>query len=196
MTNVGMTRLLKKSAFFGVLAMLFCPSNGGCEFYQYVDEGGAVSFTDNPAKIPKKYKNKKKSRKDDEDSPNSSVMRVEIERNSVLVPVTLCYQGKEYKANLVLDTGAQVSTLSPALASKLNINPKDTDIAYTQGVGGGVHATGHVKLDYVLVGPNRKYKMDFVVIKAGQYDGLLGMNFLRELRYHIDFESSTIKWGD
>ena len=38
--------------------------------------------------------------------------------------------------------------------------------------------------------------MDILVVQSGGYDGLLGMNFLRELRYHVDFNTSTIKWGD
>lgn len=191
-----MAKLLMLSVVSAVLVGLLMPSVAGCEFYQYEKEDGSINFTDNPAKIPKKYKKKKKVRGVDEDNPNSSVTNVQINKNRVLVPVTLSFRGREAKANFILDTGAEVSTISPALAGKLNINPQDTDVAFAQGVGGGIHKTGHVKMDYVLVGPNRKYEVDFIVIQSGGNDGLLGMNFLRELRYHVNFDRSTIVWGD
>ena len=193
---MSMTRLLMKSVLLGVLATLFLPSDGRSEFYQYEDESGGINFTDDPAKIPKKFKNKKKSRADDDEHPGSPVMRVKIKGNRVLLPVTLCYRGKVVVANFILDTGAEVSTMTPALAEKLDIQPEDTDVAFAQGIGSGVHVIGHVKLDYLLVGPNRKYDMDFIIIPAGGGDGLLGMNFLRELRYHVNFDKSIINWGD
>ncbi len=167
------------------------------EFYQYEDENGNISFTDNPASIPKKQKNRKRVRDDDEGAPDSAVMRVRIERNQVLVPVMIAYRGKEVRATFLLDTGANTCTISPALANRLNINPADAGKSVARVVGGGVYVVGSTTLDYVMVGPNRKYNVTVSVIPpAGNSDGLLGMNFLRELRYHIDFDSSTIRWGD
>lgn len=192
-----MTKLLMLTVLLTVLATWLLPLNGRCEFYQYQDESGAVNFTDDPSKIPKKFKKKLKTRSDDDDSnPGNSIMSVSIKGNRVLLPVTLNYRGKDVKATLVLDTGAEVSTISPSLAARLNIGPEDTDVAFAQGIGEGVQVTGRAKLDYILVGPNRKYDMDILVVQSGGYDGLLGMNFLRELRYHVDFNTSTIKWGD
>ncbi len=167
------------------------------EFYQYEDDNGNISFTDNPASIPKKQKNKKRVISDDEGAPDSTVMRVRIEKNQVLVPVTIAYRGKEVRATFLLDTGANTCTISPALANRLNINPADAGRSVARVVGGGVYVVGSTTLDYVVVGPNRKYNVTASVIpSAGNSDGLLGMNFLRELRYHIDFNSSTIRWGD
>ncbi|ACM20598.1 retropepsin family aspartate protease, DUF4124-containing [Geotalea daltonii FRC-32] len=189
-------KLLVKMMCFAIFTTLVMPATGQCEFYQYEDENGAVNFTDDPGKIPKKLKKKHKVRSDDDDNPQNSVMRVRILRNRVLLPVTLSYRGNEVKANLVLDTGAEVSTISSSLAARLRIRPEDADLAYAQGIGSGIQVTGRVSLDYMLVGPNRKYDMDVIVVESGGYDGLLGMNFLRELRYHVDFNTSTIKWGD
>lgn len=185
-----------KWVIVSILVVLSVPCGAIGEFYQYEDENGAVNFTDNLGKIPKKLKKKHKVRSDDDDNPGNSVMRVRIQRNRVLIPATLSYRGNEVKANLVLDTGAEVSTISPTLATRLRIRPEDADLAYAQGIGSGIQVTGRVSLDYLLVGPNRKYDMAVIVIESGGYDGLLGMNFLRELRYHVDFNTSTIKWGD
>ncbi len=167
------------------------------EFYQYEDENGNISFTDNPASIPKKQKNRKRVRSDDAEAADGAVMRVRIEKNQVLVPVTVAYRGKEVRASFLLDTGANTCTITPALAGKLGINPADAGRSLARVVGGGVYVVGSTTLDYIVAGPNRKYDLAVSVIpSAGNSDGLLGMNFLRELRYHIDFDSSTIRWGD
>jgi len=179
-----------------ILAIFLLPLLAAGEFYQYEDEKGTMHFTDDPGKIPRKYKKKHKVHADIKRDPDSSITYVTISANQVLVPVTLAYQGKEVKANFILDTGASTCTVSPGLADRLNIRPDDVKKSLAQGIGGAVFVVGHAKLDYVAVGPNRKYDMDISVIKSGQADGLLGMNFLRELRYHIDFNTSTIKWGE
>jgi clan AA aspartic protease (TIGR02281 family) len=178
-------------------AVLLRPLSAGGEFYQYEDENGNISFTDDPSSIPKNLQKKKRVRDDDADTPNSSLMRVSIVRNQVLVPVTVAYRGNEVQATFLLDTGANSCTISPALADRLRINPRDAKAGLARVVGGGVYVVGSTKLDYIVVGPNRKYDVAVSVIPAtDNCDGLLGMNFLRELRYHIDFDTSTIKWGD
>lgn len=175
------------------MATVFFATSAGAEMYQYVDENGALTFTDNPTKITKK--NKKKVKRDSGES-DSSVTHVSIKGNRVVLPVTICYRGKEVTARFVLDTGAEISTMTPQLANQLDLDPEDTEMAIAQGIGSGYHVTGRAKMDYVLVGPNRKYNVDFMVIQGGGADGLLGMNFLRELRYHVSFDKSLIKWGD
>lgn len=179
-----------------VVSSLLWPISAGGEFYQYEDESGTIVFTEDPASVPKKFKKKQKTRDDDASDPAGKVMRVRISGNQVLVPVTVSYRGKEVQATFLLDTGATTCTISPALANRLNIDPRDANASLAQGVGGAVFLVGQTTLDYVVVGPNRKYDVAVSVIPSGKNDGLLGMNFLRELRYHIDFDSHVIRWGD
>jgi predicted aspartyl protease len=176
--------------------VLLFPLFAGGEVYQYEDDGGTVHFVDDPGKIPKKYIKKQKVREGSISEPGGSVTRIRIIGNSVVVPVTIAYRGTEVRANFLLDTGASTCTISPGLAKRLRINPDEGDRGYAQGIGGGVYLVGRAKLDYIIAGPNRRYDIDVSVVQSGQFDGLLGMNFLRELRYHIDFDSSAIKWGD
>jgi clan AA aspartic protease (TIGR02281 family) len=175
---------------------LLSPTPSPAEIYQYEDDGGTVHFVDDPGRIPKKYQKRRKVREGVGDDSSGNVSRVAIRGNRVLVPVTLGYRGREVTADFVLDTGASTCTISPALADRLGINPADGGRAIARGVGGGVYLVGTTRLDYIAAGPNRKYDLDVSVIESTQADGLLGMNFLRELRYHVDFQNSTIRWGD
>jgi predicted aspartyl protease len=184
-----------KILFFVLLIITWIASTVSGEIYQYEDDMGTVHFVEDPGKIPKKYLKKQKVHEGSMDY-SGSVMRVAIVSNRVLVPVTLAYRGREVTARFVLDTGASTCTISPALAARLHVNPEDGVRGLAQGVGGGVYEVRQATLDYLVVGPNRKYDVDATIIESAQADGLLGMNFLRELRYHIDFQNSSIKWGD
>lgn len=175
--------------------VMLIPSTVSGEIYQYEDDKGTVHFVEDPGRIPRKYLKKQKVREEGMDA-SGSVTRVAIIGNRVLVPVTLAYRGTEVTARFVFDTGASTCTISPALAARLGVNPEDGVRGVAHGVGGGVYEVRQAKLDYLIVGPNRKYGVDATVIESAQADGLLGMNFLRELRYHIDFQNSSIKWGD
>jgi clan AA aspartic protease (TIGR02281 family) len=177
-----------------IMAVVALPAAG--EIYQYEDDAGTVHFVEDPGKIPKKYQKKQKIRGESIDGPSGSVTRVFISGNRVLVPVTLSYRGKEVTAKFLLDTGATTCTISPSLAARLHFSPEEGRRGIARGVGGGVYEVRQATLDYLVVGPNRKYDVEASVIESTQADGLLGMNFLRELRYHIDFQTSSIKWGD
>ncbi|HOP39862.1 MAG TPA: retroviral-like aspartic protease family protein [Geobacteraceae bacterium] len=166
------------------------------EIYQYEDDKGTVHFIDDPGKIPPKYLKRHKSRDMDMSGSEGRITTVTITGNRVLVPVTLCYRGKEEKAQFVLDTGASSSTITPKLAKRLHVDLSEGRRGIARGVGNGVYVVREAKLDYLKVGPNRKYDIGVIIIESSQADGLLGMNFLRELRYHIDFHAGTITWVD
>ena len=111
-------------------------------------------------------------------------------------PVTIRYAGKTMDANLLLDTGASIVTLHRNIADKLKI--RNTQKTTMQLAGGQLIAADIARLDAVSVGPNRKKDVFVSIIdqidRNADYDGLLGMNFLRNLRYEIDFQKSVIRW--
>jgi predicted aspartyl protease len=122
--------------------------------------------------------------------------KVTIKGNLVLVPVKLGYGGNKIEALLLLDTGASIVTLHQQIADRLHI--REVVEAETQVAGGQTIKISVAKLDYVEVGPFKKANLYVGIIEhegpAVAYDGLLGMNFLRNLEYGVDFKKQLIRW--
>jgi len=119
-----------------------------------------------------------------------------IQDNRILVPVQVGYNGREIKALLLLDTGASITVLHHASVASLNLQSKQKYKA--QVAGGRLIPSYRVELGYLQVGPIRMSQAPAMVINhqgpAVAHDGLLGMNFLRQVHYTIDFENKRIKW--
>jgi len=128
----------------------------------------------------------------------SDVTAVVINGNTVLVPVTFSYRGNSVQAMLVLDTGASVTTISERVAARLGVDPKETR-ALTGVVADGRQVDGRwFVADSLVVGPKNLPQLPTAILPgAGPagYDGLLGMNFLKKFRYHVDFNRSVIDWN-
>jgi len=136
---------------------------------------------------------------EDQSAPAQLETRVVIKADRVYVPVVLSYDGRKIETSLVFDTGANSIVIHQNVAEALGITEHVEAKGY--GVGGIEINARAVRLQSVHVGPYEKQDLRAAIVDYSgppdsQYNGLLGMNFLRGLTYQIDFDAQVIRWGE
>jgi predicted aspartyl protease len=122
--------------------------------------------------------------------------RVAIKGNRVLVPATLGHSGREAQVTLVLDTGASITTLNRDAVKKFQFGK--TRKGKLIVADGNTIDADLVQFNYIKVGPHRVANLHAGIIDhkglSADYQGLLGMNFLKNVDYKIDFQRQVIIW--
>ena len=121
---------------------------------------------------------------------------VVIKGNQVLVPTMLSNAGKKMEVLLLLDTGASIVALHQEIAEQLGLRPIKEGVSRV--AGGGIIRSGLAQLDQLTIGPLDMEDTYVTIIQhkgpSVGFDGLLGMNFLRNVNFTIDYQNQVIKW--
>ncbi len=122
------------------------------------------------------------------------VTKVNIVRNQVYVPVILSNAGKRIKLNMLLDTGCSHTVVPYRELNKLKVN---YGRQFTATNANGSKSFGkRAMIDYIKVGSRSKRNFSISGSKvAGSHNtGLLGVDFLKDNPFKIDFENGFIVW--
>lgn len=169
----------------------------GADLFQYTDKDGTVVIVDDESKIPARYRKKSQAGRSVA-AGSERYTGVEVRGNKVIVPVTISYRGNRVQARLLLDTGASLTALFPTVAQRLGIRPEHGQRAVGRVADGSFIEAIQTRVEYLQVGPKLQQHTEVVVLnQAGPsmgFDGLLGMNFLGDFRYHVNLQNSTIEW--
>ena len=167
------------------------------EIYKWVDRDGRVHFTDTIAGIPPEYRDRMEEKADTAPAlprvpepsqtrparrsraplPASMSYEVPLQRkgNAILVEAVV---GGTMHTHLVLDTGAEFTVLSPAVARSLALNLQDAAVVPLRSASGEFFAP-MMKVQSITVGDATVHDVEVIVHDATPgLDGLLGMSFL------------------
>lgn len=189
LSSLGLALIL-----LGVLAL---SQAGLCEIHRYVDEHGSSVFVDDAYLSPAERQDlQQKVRATEQAVRQSRKTLVEINGNQVLVPVELSDGQRQVRARLLLDTGA-----SQTVFHRRTLEPLQTRLlgkGWSRLAGGQRIATDQVRLESLRIGPHTWQNPTVYVIDLQApdvpFDGLLGMDFLKQHHYRIDFRQQQLLW--
>jgi predicted aspartyl protease len=204
-----------------LLILLSITSHAYAEFYKYTDNNGILVLVDDINKIPPRYWTKTRTAignkkliepskhgtersqttvtriitTDFHRSPGNTT-KVTINDNKVIIPVYVSNKGITTVATLLMDTGSQRTSITPDLANKLNASYQQSA---TVRVADGRSINAYIsKIETLTVGPRYLKNMDIIVFDSrgpqNEYDGILGMDFLKLFKHQLDFNNQTITW--
>ena len=188
-------------AFFIVLGAIVSPSYG--ETYKWVDDKGAVHFTDDLSTIPEKYREEVETRKSPKETSTSQPLEVTPTSFPARVAepegvtVNLLRSGEvsftevvlngNLKQYLVVDTGASFTTISRGAARELGIAIDEYTPVIPTITASSVIFNPLVTLRSVRVGEAEVENVDALVHNLpGGSAGLLGNSFLSEFKVVLD----------
>jgi len=196
-----------KSLVLLLMALTLLATPGYGEMYKWVDEKGTVYFTDDPSKIPEKYRTDSETRKIPKEvpasqmrgkqatsSPSQSIPKpsepqgfeVSLSRKQQVMFVEAFLNGKT-KRSFVVDTGASYTVIDSGTANELGIVVDENTPFIPVSTVSDVILTPLVTLKSVQVGKAEAEDVDALIYTMPTAkEGLLGNSFLSKFRVVID----------
>ncbi|SEG33685.1 retropepsin-like aspartic protease family protein [Marinobacterium lutimaris] len=205
-----------------ILAILVGLSgSASAEIFHYIDDKGRKVYVNRESQIPHQYRERVETRAEKNGGqpapvdPQLSAFRHELNTslnkldeaiddlvtpvkvlgNQVIVPVRAVYGNRSVNTRMLLDTGASGTVFHRSALKDLN------GATYSAGqarvASGEMIEVQGINLDRVEIGPFKIGTTRAMVIdpvSGASHDGLLGMDFLRQVDYRIDFDNQRILW--
>lgn len=124
-------------------------------------------------------------------------MKMEYRNGLLFTSLTLTFRGQSKRIeNIVIDTGAAESIISPDVVEDIGIVAElDDSINSFYGVGGSIHNFFSKNVENIKFGNQElnKIKIDFGVIDPkGDINGLLGLDLLMKFGIALNLKELTI----
>lgn len=185
----------------GMLMCLFFPETGFSDIYYWVDDGGIQNYTARLEDVPEKYRSRTQllalqptpapPPELKPAPPSLGTTKIPFAPGSpVLVQAKINGVGP---VTLILDTGADVTLISPAVLSRIGLFVINEPPVTMKGVTGTGYAN-RVWVDFIEVGETRVGPLLVAVYEAAlkNADGLLGRDFLSRLKVTIDSKEKVV----
>jgi hypothetical protein len=174
--------------------------------YRYVDKNGVVFWERDQAKIPAEYRSSATLNYGGAESGSATsavpkgqprVTSIRIVDNQIIVPVVFKNKRRTVKANMILDTGASVTTLYSKLAADLRLNKNKHKKVRSVSANGASTTTRLTRVDAIEVDGKKHTKSEVLIMPHSNIgaDGLLGNSYLRHFSFTIDYEKQLLRWN-
>ena len=125
-------------------------------------------------------------------------MNIRYNDGLLFIDIEISYLGQcKLIENVVLDTGASHTIISPDIVSSIGISASATDKFITMFGVGGQHYAYRKAVDSISICNNKieNIEIDFGVIdETGYINGLIGLDILLELGVSIDLNNLKLKF--